>query len=246
MIRVLHVVVPVHDEEALLGGCIDAIRASAAHFEAVCPGVTTAITVVLDSCTDASSAIAASRGIPTVTVDAHAVGIARGAGFEHAAATWHDLDAAEVWMISTDGDTEVPLEWIAEHHAAANTGIDLLVGAARPDPRGLHPRVLAAWHSRHHDGDLHVHGANLGIRLSAYRAVGGFDPVAVHEDVRLVARVRLAGRPWATGTIGATVTTSAREGGRAPAGFAAYLRALRSELLVGLHETAPGTTEPGS
>src|SRR5690606_39684918 len=50
-------------------------------------------------------------------------------------------------------------------------------------------RVRAAFLAgeRYEDGHPHVHGANLGVSAAAYRAVGGFPPLAAHEDQALVA-----------------------------------------------------------
>ena len=49
--------------------------------------------------------------------------------------------------------------------------------------------------TRSGDGHEHVHGANLGFTLAAYRAVGGFPHLPVHEDVELVRALRRLGRP---------------------------------------------------
>ena len=84
-----------------------------------------------------------------------------------------------------------------------------------------------AWHQRHTtaDGHDHVHGANLGFSLEAYRAVGGFPLLPTHEDVGLVTALREAGVPsLATGAV--PVVTSGRRTGRAPDGFAPYLDGL--------------------
>ena len=42
----------------------------------------------------------------------------------------------------------------------------------------------------------HVHGANLGVRADRWRAVAGFGPRAVGEDVDLVERVRAVTDRW--------------------------------------------------
>ena len=88
---------------------------------------------------------------------------------------------------------------------------------------------------RHEEGHAHVHGANLGLPWSLYEAVGGFPPVAEHEDVGLAEAVRaLAGerdggdgrrvRVIATDTT--RVLTSSRLEGRTPGGFSGYLKAV--------------------
>ena len=106
----------------------------------------------------------------------------------------------------------------------AGDGRDLVVGTVRPRPDDLDPSLLAAWRERHStaDGHEHIHGANLGFSLRAYRAVGGFAPLPTHEDIELVGAIRRAGfDALATGAI--PVTTSGRHDGRAPDGFALYL-----------------------
>ena len=78
-----------------------------------------------------------------------------------------------------------------------------------------------------------MHGANLGFTLAAYDAVGGFPPVSTGEDVALVARMRQAEIRWCS-TTRTQVVTSGRPRGRAPQGFATYLRSLEAdeELVV--------------
>jgi hypothetical protein len=68
-----------------------------------------------------------------------------------------------------------------------------------------------------------VHGANLGIRASAYLESGGFYPVAQDEDVDIVARSVAQGATVSSS--GAhSVLTSARLFGRTEGGCAGYLR----------------------
>ncbi len=70
-----------------------------------------------------------------------------------------------------------------------------------------------------------MHGANLGVRASAYREAGGFAPLALHEDVDLVARVKASGRPWVASDR-VRVSTSGRTTGRVIGGFATFLAGL--------------------
>jgi cellulose synthase/poly-beta-1,6-N-acetylglucosamine synthase-like glycosyltransferase len=85
-------------------------------------------------------------------------------------------------------------------------------------------RLWIAHHLRA-DGHRHVHGANLGIRASALAGLGGWSPLVSGEDVELAARARDAGLVIRRSGA-APVVTSARLDGRAPDGFAAYLRRL--------------------
>ncbi|MEO8630847.1 MAG: glycosyltransferase, partial [Betaproteobacteria bacterium] len=61
------VVVPVHNEERLLGACLEAIVSAAAHPALDEEAVT--IVVALDSCTDRSAEIAETYGVVTLKVD---------------------------------------------------------------------------------------------------------------------------------------------------------------------------------
>jgi hypothetical protein len=89
-------------------------------------------------------------------------------------------------------------------------------------------RYLAAYRakSRRHDGGHdHVHGANMGFRADVYWELGGFATLASEEDVDLVHRFEEAGRSIHR-DVGISVVTSARSEGRAPRGFASYLRSV--------------------
>lgn len=228
----LVVVVPVHDEQEVLGACLEAIETAAARVrarEAAAPRVQ--VVVVLDACTDASAEVAAAHGVRTVHCGARSVGAARALGVDTGTAGRAPDRWERTWVATTDADSRVPASWLDDHLAAAEHGHDLLVGPVQPDAAGLDAPVLAAWHERHRGGRLHVHGANLGVRLSAYRAVGGFADLGTGEDVELVRALLEAGTPAVRQ--GRPVITSAREHGRAPDGFAGYLRALRIAVAEG-------------
>ncbi len=222
--RVL-VVVPAHDEEALLGRCLASIAAAA---ERLPERVVVRTVVVLDDCSDATADVAAEHGVATVGTRVRNVGAARALGV--AVASRDAPDEAATWVATTDADSHVDRAWLADHLAAARAGHDALVGPVRPDPADVLPVVLREWHRRHQAPGRHVHGANVGVRLSAYRAVGGFPPVVTGEDVALVEALLAHGAPVARG--GAPVLTSGRTDGRAPDGFAAYLGALALDLAV--------------
>ncbi len=221
-VDVVHVVVPVHDEESLLAPTLEALARAGACVRQRHQGLAVRTTLVLDRCTDGSEAVARGHGADVVLVDAGCVGAARGAGLDRVAVLRGAAPAHRVWVASTDADTVVPDDWLltqverARHH-------DLLIGPVRPDPQGIGAGALAEWERRHPPGSFHVHGANLGFRLSAYQAVGGFAPVPEHEDVLLVSALQAAGFRWSTGP---GVVTSSRTAGRTPGGFAGYLAAL--------------------
>lgn len=216
----LAVVVPAHDEAELLGRCLTHVDAAVAALGPRPPEVR--VVVVLDACTDGTAAVAAraGAGVDVVPCAARNVGVARGLGVDAATG---DADPAATWVAVTDADSAVPVGWLRDHLAAA-ASYDVLVGAVRPDAADVTPRVLDRWLAAHTRVGHHVHGANLGVRLSAYRAVGGFRPLATGEDVALVADLRARGARVTGG--GHPVVTSGRRVGRAPSGFAGYLQTL--------------------
>ena len=222
----LLVVVPAHDEEELLRECLASIRRAVG---ALGPGGPRVHRVaVLDDCSDGSEAEVARHDVEVVSCAVRNVGVARAVGV--AVGRRHVADPARAWLATTDADSRVPATWLLDHLAAAAEH-DVLVGPVAPDPAGLHPSVLGEWRRRHTRVGHHVHGANLGIRLAAYDAAGGFPPVATGEDVALVDRARRHDARVTGG--GAPVVTASRQQGRAPSGFAAYLAALALEVLPG-------------
>lgn len=225
--RVL-VVIPVRDEASLLGRQLVAVATAATALRRTRPDVEVCTTVVLDCCTDDSAEVVA--GFPDVratTVEVANVGAARRMGIEQSR-PHRRSDVRRTWVACTDADSEVPVHWLAAQLALAARGFDLVIGTVWPDPADCAPDPLARWWSRHtvRDDHPHVHGANLGFRLSAYDTVGGFADLSTGEDVDLVDRLRDAGVPW-TAASRLPVLTSGRLVGRAPAGFADYLLSLR-------------------
>jgi hypothetical protein len=126
-----------------------------------------------------------------------------------------------LWIANTDADSIVPAHWLTGQAAIARRGPELMLGTVTPEFADLSAEQQDAWRARRTVGE--VHGANLGIRADRYLAVGGFAPLAEHEDVDLVARCVAAGvAPLATDSC--DVTTSGRQVGRTPGGYARFLR----------------------
>jgi len=224
--RVL-VVIPVRDEADLLARQLAAVATAAAALRRTRPDVEVGTTVVLDSCRDASADVAAAfPDVGKVAVDMACVGAARRIGIERARIP-PPTPADRTWVACTDADSEVPVHWLSAQLALAARGFDLVIGTVWPDPSDSAPDRLVRWWGRHtlHDDHPHVHGANLGFRLSAYDEVGGFRALTTGEDVDLVDRMRSSGVPW-TAASRLPVLTSGRLAGRAPAGFADYLLSL--------------------
>jgi glycosyltransferase involved in cell wall biosynthesis len=228
-IEAVVIVVPVHDEAALLDRCLTSLAVAVAA-----AGLRCDVRVVLDACTDASAAVAARHPFPTVHVAASAVGAARAAGVAEALATLEHVPSERVWIANTDADSVVPANWLRVQVDAADAGADVMVGTVRPDFGDLSPGHRQHWRATHTPGlpNGHTHGANLGLRAATYLAVGGFSPCGEHEDVGLVDACRRGGATIVASDA-AEVMTSGRFVGRTPGGYAGYLRDQARMLRLG-------------
>jgi glycosyltransferase involved in cell wall biosynthesis len=225
----LVVVVPAHDEEELLPRCLAALGRALDRPRAEQPALAVSAVVVLDACSDSSAEIVSASGLSAVTVQHRAVGAARRDGVEHALAALpraaRETAAYRTWIATSDADSAVPPHWLTHQVALARRGADVVVGTVRPSLDDLSPDRARAWLRNHRPGAAngHVHGANLGARLSSYRAAGGFGPEPEHEDVTFVAAARAAGAR-VVATDASWVLTSGRLVGRTPGGYARHLR----------------------
>ena len=234
MIRAVHVVIPARDEERRLPRCLASVEAAGAQLLATRPDLTVEVTVVLDRCLDRSAEAAHRAGVHILYVDHGNVGATRHTGVRVAlaAAGSRGIEPADVWVASTDADTVVPSHWL-NGHVELSESHDVVIGTV--EPLGLrNSLVLREWRARHHlnEGHPHVHGANLGLRGSAYLEVGGFRPMPTDEDVDLVRRLRAHTAQWVA-TDSVRVASSARRNPRCRGGFADYLSALEDEVLHG-------------
>ena len=213
------VLVPAHNEEALVGDCLRSLLAAAR-----CPalaGERVEIVVALDGCGDATADICSSLGVRTVALGARCVGLAR------AAAADVLLAEGARWLATTDADSRVPADWLSGQRAC---GADAFCGTVRvADWLDFPSRVRAAFLAGEHyvDDHPHVHGANFGVSATAYRAVGGFAALASHEDRALLEALDRGGFSVARRATPAVVT-SARRDARARHGFGDYLLALEA------------------
>ncbi|CRM51979.1 transferase 2, rSAM/selenodomain-associated [Pseudomonas sp. 24 E 13] len=212
------ILIPVHNEEALLGECLNAASIAAIHPEL--QGEAVHILVVLDSCSDASAAIAQAHGVQSLPVQARNVGHARGAGARHL------LNQGARWIACTDADSRVAPDWLVAQLAL---GCDAVCGTVTVDAwsEGFDAAAQIRYHQAYEarDGHRHIHGANLGISASAYLQAGGFEPLACHEDVQLVRNLERCGASIAW-SHSPQVITSARLDCRAQGGFGDYLKGL--------------------
>ena len=215
------IVIPAHNEELYLDGCLRAARTAAAH--PALHGEAVRITVALDSCTDRSRAIVerhvAQSGqrcaIDYLCVDARNVGVTRAAGARHM------LRHGARWLAFTDADTQVASNWLVEQ---LRLNVDVVCGTVAVDDWSPH-RDNAELLRRHFrnsytdaDGHHHIHGANLGVAADAYLRAGGFEPLACSEDVALVTALERSGARFAW-SAAPRVTTSARCDAKARGGF---------------------------
>lgn len=230
-ISAVGVIVPAHDEAATIADCLASIRAARSHLRMTAddaPAVR--VVVVLDACTDHTAAIVAKHDdVEALHITARQVGAARAAGAAYLVQRGCPT-TSELWLANTDADSTVPVDWLSGMVRAARAGAHVVLGTAVPVAQMLPRAIERAWHLQHdlRDGHPHVHGANLGIRADAYLALGGWAAVASGEDTALALRATEAGHLRVVRTAAIPVHTSARTVGRAPHGFAAYLRDLRA------------------
>lgn len=235
MLRRIDAVVPAHDEEELIGPCLDALLVARAAALRRRPELQVGIVVVLDDCRDDTARIVRERlagfeseEAVTVVIDERSVGAARRAGGAAAvgsgAAGSGAADVSERWIANTDADSRVPEDWFSVHADAFDDGVDVLLGTVRPDFTDFSEDDIERWMETHPPGHLpgNVHGANLGVRADRLDDLGGFRELAEHEDVDLVERARAAGLRVVP-TLDAPVETSGRRRGRTPGGYAAFL-----------------------
>lgn len=221
----LGIVIPAHNEQAVIADCLAAVKTAARH-----PGLhgeTVQILVVLDHCTDLTSTYVDQAQVSSLEIDARNVGVARALGAEAM------LARGARWLAFTDADTQVAPAWLAEQLALQADAVCGTVEVVDWSDHGTHAELIR-WHfgQTYTDADdhRHIHGANLGVSASAYRVAGGFQHLSCSEDVALVealqatgARIAWSARP--------RVITSARRVARARGGFAdALLNAVANRL----------------
>lgn len=218
------VVVPAHNEEERLPACLAALRKAAG----LAP-VPVHLLVVADACTDGTAAVAAAHGAEVVGIRARNVGAARAAGMAELLRRTAAAEPAATWLATTDADTVVPPGWLRRQLGYAGQGWDMVLGTVTVTDWTEHPphtpAVFAAMYEFGEGPHPHVHGANLGIRASAYLAAGGFKSLRTAEDHALMAAAAEAGGQVLQAS-DITVETSARRQARAPRGFSHLLRTL--------------------
>jgi len=236
------VVVPAHDEQDRIGRCLTSLRRALAQVPA---GVSSAVAVVLDRCTDATPQRVAGLVAdwpqatvltvpPDVTTIGSGVGAVRDLGLRAVLERLSGLPTTGTWLLSTDADTTVPPDWVRAHLQHAAEGVHAVAGLAdlattdHLATGALRRYRAIVEHGLRGATHHHVYGANLGVRADAYLAVGGFPADGSGEDHGLWQRLAAAGYTLAQ-PVGIRVRTSARLRGRADGGLAGLLRALHRD-----------------
>jgi hypothetical protein len=153
--------------------------------------------------------------------------MARRAGSKALLTLWREEDRSRIWLATTDADSRVPKDWLTVQLEAHNSGADMWAGRVRVAEESA---TALRWAERYSAEPDPVHGASLGFSANLYTQLGGFGGMRTGEDRDLHHRALTAGFRIAHDHR-ATVITSARRKGRAPAGFANVLDEVDREEL---------------
>ncbi len=231
------VVVPAHDEAALVVDCLRALAAQTAVEPAAYE-----VILVLDACTDQTPELARQTAAELRSLRLHLVdgpgrgaGAARKLGMDLASARLHSVGRPAGLIASTDADSTVAPDWLTVQLDAVAAGARAIGGRVElfsADAETLDPEVLArraaraaARHARiPRPGDQppahwQFSGASMSVTAATYDAIGGLDPHAALEDEGLERSLTRNGVPIDR-RLDVRVTTSGRLRGRAPRGLA--------------------------
>lgn len=241
--RYVGIVVPVHNEEELLGGALVALEAAV---DRVAENIQCHTVLVYDECRDHSRQVASAwkRDLPgceaghwvsEIEIDAGNVGSARRAGcaLVLTAAAAANLMTDSIWLATTDADSRVPNDWLTTQIASHEAGADVWAGTVTVrDWTHRTGDTAAAW-LRLYEAESHpVHGASMALNGQTYLDAGEFEPLTSGEDRALLnAASAIGARCHYDRT--APVMTSARSQARAPHGFAAALQRIEEQVRMG-------------
>ncbi|MEO5898985.1 MAG: glycosyltransferase [Ilumatobacteraceae bacterium] len=233
-IELVVVAIPARNEEQRIAACLASIDNAARRW-----GGPVIAVVGADGCTDATAHLVATMPAMAMTL-AVVEGTWRRPSSTRRAAVVHALALGggrcasdRTWIANTDADGAVDSDWITRQVASADSGVDLVAGVVALDPEDT-PVSLQASFAAHYQllpGERrHVHAANLGIRASVYRAIGGWRAsTAIGEEHHLVRAAVRSGATvsWADDLV---VRTSGRTMGRVRGGFASVLSRLDRDV----------------
>jgi Glycosyl transferase family 2 len=249
------VAIPVRDEEERLPACLRALSLQRDRSGRSIPPTLVRIVVFANNCTDQSARLARKLG-GALLLDVRVVEARLPASSAHAGAARRTaMDLAEAWLeeggerdgviLTTDADSQVAPNWIAENLSAFEAGAEAVLGRIDLNgegkflPEALHRRgALEDAYERlltelswlldplEHDpwpNHATISGASLGVTRAAYCRVGRLPRVPLGEDKALIALLsrhdaRIRHCP------SVHVVTSGRTDGRAPGGVAETLR----------------------
>lgn len=215
------VVIPAHNEENHISDCLSSVLVAARHPDL--HGQLVKVLVVLDDCSDNTAQLVSTQGVAKLDVSFQNVGKARAMGAQEL------LTAGAQWLAFTDADTVVPQDWLARQ---IEFNVDAVCGTVEVDSWIEHGDLVRSRYLELYqfvENHRHIHGANLGMSAEAYRNAGGFQHLAAHEDVHLVADLeRIGARIVWTATN--PVVTSARLDFKCRGGFGEYLTSLGASV----------------
>ena len=173
VIEAIGVVVPAHDEETLLPACLVALRRAAGPVS-----IPVHVIVVADACTDRTRHRAGLRRRGDQHPRSQRRRRPRRRDDRAAAARRRAHDPAATWLATTDADTRraAALAAAAARIRRRGLGRGPRAPSSVTDWDGYPPHVPDVFEQRYAFGPgphPHVHGANLGIRASAYLAPAG-------------------------------------------------------------------------
>jgi peptidoglycan/xylan/chitin deacetylase (PgdA/CDA1 family)/GT2 family glycosyltransferase len=187
-VRRVSIVIPAHNEEALLSRCLESLLAQDFAGE-------TEILVVNNASTDGTARIARSYGVEVIDEPERGYCRALRIGFAH---------ATSELIACTDADSVVPSDWISRLVAEYDRRPDVVAigGGIEFTSPNWKSRLLTRaiiplfnWLDRGNSSGPHLWGANLSVRRAAFLAVGGWNPnFNLQADSELSQRLRKAGR----------------------------------------------------
>jgi GT2 family glycosyltransferase len=249
------VAVPAKNEAERLLACLNALAAQVDTLGNPLTSNTFCVLIFANNCTDETVCIARSfawnspfpmrvieKTLPRALANA---GAARRAAMGLADAWLGEIGGERGVVLTTDADSRVAPDWLANNLAAIDAGADAVLGRIVLDeegellPQALHDRgrleaayeVLLTELTAYLDPVEHnpwphhstISGASLAVTREAYHMVGGLPSVPLGEDkafasmlFREDAKIRFCSE--------VLVTTSGRLDGRAPGGVADTLR----------------------
>jgi Glycosyl transferase family 2 len=234
------VVIPVHNEDELVGEALASLdRAITRALDAGMVDV--GVAIVLDACWDRSGEIVLEWGrhvrhsdrlhVQILQEDQANVGVARRVGCQALLAEWFTVAPGDIWLATTDADSEVPSDWITSQMRMRRGGAQVWVGGVGVrDWSGRSAATVEAWHRQGETECLPIYGANFGIDAETYLRVGGFQALPSGEDRALFEQALAVGAVIHTDPT-VRVLTSGRRVARAPDGFADALNTI--EMTVG-------------